>query len=238
MKKRGILFFTLAILTIFLLGSCDNPALYGNLFGEAGLGKPSQEKLDEQAQSDDPAVAQPALALTVENNLEASGAAPVVEGLVDLIIEGNAALEDLATDGSSMDTVLETLIPPEVLSQPNGIADLIDSIIATLPDLDAFAASVSADGFAAEGSDVQTLAMTAVFATVFNELDPVTPGASVGDAIQAFYDDYQLNPAVTIDAYVTIAPGTDFGTLLSADGSTTAVLLNLVGLDIAALMGA
>lgn len=229
-KRHQFAFLVGALVLVLLAGSCD--ALFENQFAAAGLGQPTAEQLADLADSDDPAVAQPALALEVEARLLAGGARPIVDGLVNVLLEGG--LEGIGDSGDAMGDLIGALIPEGILDTPGALAAAIDAITGSLADLDALAASVEGDSFAAGGIDVQTLAMTAALATVFDTLDPA-PGLSIGEALESYYTDLadadsSGDPAPDISDYLTIPPGTDFGTLFG-EGSTVYVLLTVAGID-------
>ena len=230
MKRNHIVLLIGAILIALSMGSCD--VLFENQFAAAGLGQPTAEQLADMADSDDPAVAQPALALEVEALLEEGGARPIVDGLVNVLLDGG--LEGAGDSDDAMGELIDALIPEGILDEPGALAAAIDAITGSLADLDALADSVEGDSFAADGIDVQTLAMTAALATVFNTLEPA-PGSSIGEALESYYSDTadadaSGDPAPDISDYLTVPPGTDFGTLFG-EGSTVYVLLTVAGID-------
>jgi len=234
MKRNHIVLIIGAILIALSMGSCD--VLFENQFAAAGLGQPTAEQLADMADSDDPAIAQPALALEVEALLEEGGARPIVDGLVDVLLNGD--LEGVGDSGDAMGDLIGSLIPEGLLDEPGALAAAIDAITGSLADLDALADSVEGDSFAADGIDVQTLAMTAALATVFNTLEPAGD-SSIGEALESYYSaaadaETSGDPAPDISTYLTVPPGTDFGTLFG-EGSTVYVLLTVAGIDMNSL---
>lgn len=235
MKRNHMMLFIGAALIALLMGSCD--ALFTNQFKAAGLGQPTSEQLEQQAQSEDPAVSQPAIALEVEAQLEAGGATPLINNLVNVLIDQGGSLDTLADSGATMNDFIGALVPAETLATPGGLASAIDAIAGSLTDLTALAGSVEGDSFAVDGLNAQNLAMTAALATVFTSLDFVAPGSSsVGQALEAYYDDSATataagNPIPNISGYVTVPAGVDIGALLGA-GSTVDTLLQVAGIDL------
>ena len=78
--------------------------------------------------------------------------------------------------------------------------------------------------------------MTAALATVFTNLEPATPGSSVGTELEAFYSASAAataagNPVPNITGYVTVPVGVDLNALLGA-GSTVDTLLQVAGIDL------
>lgn len=234
MKRNHIVLFLGAVLIAVLMGSCD--ALFTNQFKAAGLGQPTTEQLAAQAQSTDPAVSQPAIALEVEAQLEAGGATPLINNLVNVLIDQGSSLETLADSGATMNEFIGALVPAETLATPGGLASAIDAIADSLPDLTALAGTVEGDSFATTGLNAQNLAMTAALATVFSNLESTTPGSSVGTELEAFYVASAAatasgDPAPTISDYVTVPVGVDIGALLGA-GTTVDTLLQVAGIDL------
>jgi len=234
MKRNHIVLLTGAVLITILMGSCD--ALFANQFKAAGLGQPTAEQLATQAQSTDPAVSQPALALQVEAQLEAGGATPLINNLVNVLIDQGSSLGTLADSGATMNSFIAALVPAETLATPGGLASAIDAIAGSLPDLTALAGSVEGDSFAASGLNAQNLAMTAALATVFSNLEPTTPGSSVGTELEAYYVASAAatasgDPVPNISGYVTVPVGVDLSALLGA-GSTVDTLLQVAGIDL------
>ena len=116
MKRNHLALFVGVVLITMLMGSCD--ALFTNQFKAAGLGQPTADQLAAQAQSTDPAVSQPALALEVEAQLEAGGATPLIDNLVNVLIDQGSALDTLADSGATMNDFIGALVPVETLATP------------------------------------------------------------------------------------------------------------------------
>jgi len=232
MKRNHLSIILGMALIALLMGSCD--AMFENQFGKAGLGKPSDADIAAQANDPDPAIAQPALALQVEAELDAGGGTALVENLVDVLLTQGASLNNLDGSASSMNDFIEALIPANLLDDPAAFAAAIDAIANTLPALTTLAGTVSGDSYAVEGLNTQNLAMTAALATVFDTLDPVGGYATTGEALAAFYTDSQSG-SVNIASYIG-ASSADFDTLF-ASGSTVGILFGAAGVNFDELKG-
>lgn len=231
MKRNHTMLFIGAALIALLMGSCD--ALFTNQFKAVGLGQPTAEQLAQQAQSEDPAVSQPALALQVEAQLEAGGAAPLIDNLVNVLIDNGSSLETLADDSGTMNDFIGALVPEEVLNTPGGLASAIDAIAGSLADLTALAGSVEGDSFAVDGLNAQDLAMTAALATLFSNLEPSDPSSTVGTELEAFFNASASDPTTAIADFVTVPGTVDFDALFGA-GGTVDILLQVAGIDLSA----
>ena len=220
MKRNHLSIILGMALIALLMGSCD--ALFENQFGNAGLGQPTTAELAEQAASSDPVVAQPALALLVEAELDEANATPLITNLVDVLLTQGSTL-----DSTSMDSFLGALVPDTLLDNPGDLADAIDAIEATLANLSTLAGTVTGDSYEVEGLNTQNLAMTAALATIFDALDPGPGYGSVGEALEAFINDPAASP--DINDYLA-ASSVDFDTLF-ADGSDVAILFGAAGVD-------
>jgi hypothetical protein len=241
MKRKHLSIILGMALIALLMGSCD--ALFENQFGNAGLGKPSDAEIAAQANDPDPAIAQPALALQVEAELEAGGGTALVENLVDVLLTQGSNLDTMTTSGSTtMSDIITALVPAETLSTPGALAAAIDAIAGTLPDLTALAGTVTGDSYAAEGLNTQNLAMTAALATIFTSLSPVGSDATVGAALESYNNAvvaYETNggPAPDIASFITLTDSsTNFDTLFTS-GSTVSTLFAAAGVNFAELKG-
>lgn len=227
MKRNHLPIILGMALIALLMGSCD--ALFENQFGNAGLWQPTAAELAAQASDSNPAVAQPALSLQVDNKLKASGAAPIVENLVPTLINEGSKLSTIGTNSGDMNTFLEKLVPSETLDDPVALAKAINGIISTGVELDALANSAGAStSYAASGINTQQLATTAVLATVFKTMTVVgtSTAANVGEALAEFV----TTPGAIITDYIDF---TAFSTTdLTASGTTANTLLLLAGIDV------
>jgi len=233
MKRNHLPIILGMALIALLMGSCD--ALFENQFGNAGLGKPSDAEIAAQASDSNPAVAQPALSLQVEAELNTGGGTPLVENLVDVLLTQGSSLNGMTTSGdNSMNTIINALVPAETLSTPGALAAAIDAIQGTLDNLNALAANVDASGgsYAVEGVNSQNIAMTAALATVFDTLDPAASSSysSVGVALEA-YMTASATGTPDIADFVSLPIGTDFGTLFDS-GTTVGILFGAAGVNL------
>ena len=233
MKRNHLPIILGMALIALLMGSCD--ALFENQFGNAGLWQPTAAELAAQASDSNPAVAQPALSLQVEAELNTGGGTPLVENLVDVLLTQGSSLNGMTTSGdNSMNTIINALVPAETLSTPGALAAAIDAIQGTLDNLNALAANVDASGgsYAVEGVNSQNLAMTAALATVFDTLDPAASSSysSVGVALEA-YMTASATGTPDIADFVSLPIGTDFGTLFDS-GTTVGILFGAAGVNL------
>ncbi|MGB4571387.1 MAG: hypothetical protein WBH97_01055 [Rectinemataceae bacterium] len=227
MKRSFAIFAAIALAASMLLGSCD-AFFTSNLFGT--LDKPTAAEIAADKNSPDPEVNQPALALDVKLSLEESGAQPIVDNLVSSLLADGATFDPDADFSGFIDT----LIPENIREDDEAFAAAIDALAASLTDLDLLAASVDSSGgeYAVEGMDVKGIAMTAVVATILNEIQPQAGQGTIGEALVAAYN----NPGLE-DTYIDIG-SLDADTLdtLAAD-PTIATLVGLAGIDLANLPG-
>lgn len=226
MKKLALLS---VILLTLLMGSCGN-ILFENQFGKAGLGQPTDADIDAQAQSSNPVIAQPALAIKVETKLETSGAAPIVNNLVNVLVEQGSNLSSIGNSSADMNSFLTTLIPEETLNTPGALAAAINGIVSAQSDLDALATSAGTNTvYSVNGVNSLQMATTGVLAQVFTTMT-VGAGATstdVGGALEEFIN----TPNANITDYVNFG-GIDETTLTS--DPTTNTLLLLAGIDVSA----
>ncbi len=232
MKRTKTAVFLSAFLIAILMGSCD--ALFENQFKALGLGQPSEDEIAEQAASSDPVVAQAALAIQVGTQLEDSGAAPLVDNFVNVLIDQGSNLENLTTSSDNINSVLAQLVSEELLSDPEALEAAIQGIIDSQAQLDALADTVDGDSFAASGLDTQQLAITAALGTIFSDLEVSATNTSGATSVAAAIADFVAAGAgADVADYLALAAGADIQADLTAPGSTTATLLLVAGIDVA-----
>jgi len=191
-----------------------------------------------------PVIAQAAIALAIEINLNSVGA--------NLVIDNAPAAIALFTDPSfditqpdSLTTLLNLLLPPSLLNratftsaQLETITTLIDRLAGLTDYFDLLVANLDANGgqYAASGLDAGTLAQVGLIVRVINAIDPKYPvgnptiGASIAQLLNHL-EDPNLDPGLYIDYSDLMA---NYQTIL--DDPALATLLNAAGIDLASIL--
>ena len=193
---------------------------------------------DPEAQ---PAIAQAALAVAIEINLNEVGANQVMQNApaaFALLLDENFDI----TDPNDLKTLLDALFPPELLNksiftqdQLAVITDIIDRLLEISDYIDALVVRIEENGGAfADGLDAGTLAQIGLIVRVMNMLQPLYPaeapslGASVA-AILEHLEDNDFDPSVYIDY-----SGFDVDSILNDPATQT--LATAAGIDLQALV--
>lgn len=174
MRKSYIVLALLVVSIALILSGCD--ALFQNTFQQIGLGQPSDAKLQEQANSQDPVVAQNAQVTLIEQQLQTSGAAAIVSSI---------NVEYLSNVGDNPNNIIYAIIPADLQGAANQdkLADAINGLKDLNDAIDKLAANIEANGATDAAKDQL---QTALIVKVVAALEPAAGYTDIGTAVAAF----------------------------------------------------